>query len=78
MIKKETVDRINVLAKKAKSQGLTDEEKIEQQALRKEYLAAFRENLKKQLDQIEFVEDVEKSQGIDEEHHIIEIEENLN
>ena len=36
------IDRINALAHKAKSVGLTEEEKAEQAELRKEYLAAVR------------------------------------
>ncbi len=42
--------RINALAKKAKQDGLTDAEKTEQQALREEYIKAYRANLKAQLD----------------------------
>ncbi|MGM9613140.1 MAG: DUF896 domain-containing protein [Butyricicoccus sp.] len=44
------IDRINVLAKKAKSEGLTPEETAERQALREEYIAEFRGSLKAQLD----------------------------
>ena len=42
--------RINELAAKAKTTGLTPEEKEEQAALRKEYLAAFRTNFAAMLD----------------------------
>ena len=42
--------RINELAAKAKTQGLTPEEMEERDQLRKEYLAAFRANLELQLD----------------------------
>lgn len=42
--------RINELAAKAKTTGLTPEEKEEQTVLRKEYLAAFRANFAAMLD----------------------------
>ena len=47
------ISRINELAKKAKAEGLSEAEKAEQQALRKEYIAAFRSNLKATLDNME-------------------------
>ena len=50
------IDRINTLAHKAKSVGLTEEEKKEQAALRKEYLATIRMNLRTQLDNIDIKE----------------------
>ena len=46
----EKIARINALAKKAKAEGLTDAEKKEQQALRSEYVAEFRNSLKAQRD----------------------------
>lgn len=39
------IDRINTLAHKAKSVGLTDEEKREQALLREEYLESIRASL---------------------------------
>ena len=41
-MEKEKVARINELAKKSKSQGLTLEEAAEQKALREEYIRDFR------------------------------------
>ena len=47
----EKLDRINELAKKAKSpEGLTDEEKAEQQQLRAEYIAEWRLGVTQVLD----------------------------
>ena len=46
----EKIARINELAKKSKTAGLTEAEKTEQQALRQEYLASVRESLRDQLD----------------------------
>lgn len=48
--------RINELARKAKAEGLTPEEKQEQQVLRQEYIAAFRASTKAQLDSIVLVD----------------------
>ena len=57
MITKEKIDRINELARKAKTEeGLTEEETVERALLRQEYIDAFRENLRSQLENIEFVE----------------------
>ncbi len=61
MITQEMIDRINQLSRKKKAEGLTEEEQIEQKALYIEYIAAFRANLKSQLDMIEIVDDKEKN-----------------
>ncbi len=50
MITQEQIDRINFLARKAKSEGLTEEEALEQKKLRAEYVAAFRQSLETQLE----------------------------
>lgn len=48
----EKIERINVLARKSKAEGLTEEEKAEQQALRREFIDDFKRNLRGQLDNI--------------------------
>ena len=56
-MEQEKIDRINILAKKAKTpEGLTPEETAERDALRKEYIAAFRANLESQLENTVIVE----------------------
>lgn len=50
MMSKDKLDRINVLAKKAKTEGLTNEEKEEQSKLRKEYLNNFRSSFSNQIE----------------------------
>nr|WP_294679980.1 DUF896 domain-containing protein [uncultured Blautia sp.] len=50
------IDRINTLAHKAKSVGLTEAEKLEQAKLRREYIEAVKKNFKAQLNNISVVE----------------------
>ncbi|MDF2839549.1 MAG: hypothetical protein K0Q99_320 [Clostridia bacterium] len=57
MITKEDIERINMLSKKAREQELSDEEKVEQQALRRKYIEYIKSQVKVQLDSIEYVED---------------------
>lgn len=74
MITKEKIDRINVLARKKKAEGLTEEEAKEQQALRAEYLQGIRANLKRQLDAIEIVDpNYEDSYTEEDKAHIAEL-----
>ena len=49
-MEKEKIDRINALAKKQKEKGLTEAEKLEQKALREEYIEGFRRNIRGILD----------------------------
>lgn len=44
------IDRINFLARKAKNEGLTNEEAKEQKELREEYIALFRASMRAQLE----------------------------
>ena len=51
-----TIDRINALARKSKTEGLTPAEKEEQKKLRAEYIAVIRMNMRAQLDNISIQE----------------------
>lgn len=44
------IARINALYHKAKAEGLTEEEKVEQQILRQEYIDSIKSNIRSQLD----------------------------
>ena len=46
------IERINELYHKSKAEGLTEKELQEQQLLRREYIAAIRDNLRGQLNRI--------------------------
>lgn len=52
IVTQDTINRINELYHKSKAEGLTPEEAKEQIELRKEYVAAFRNNLRGTLDTI--------------------------
>jgi uncharacterized protein YnzC (UPF0291/DUF896 family) len=66
MITKEMIDRINLLSRKSKQEGLTEEEKLEQQELRSKYIENIKGQVRHQLDSIEFVED---KRDCGHEHH---------
>ena len=50
------LNRINELSRAAKSRGLSESEKSEQEELRREYIKVFKSNFKAQLDNIEVVD----------------------
>lgn len=56
-VTQEMINRINELARKKKAEGLSEEEAAEQKVLYREYIDAFKANLKAQLDMIEVVDD---------------------
>lgn len=53
----EKIDRINELARKAKAEGLTEEEQKEREVLRQEYLDAIMGNLRRELDNTYIVDE---------------------
>lgn len=50
------IARINELYHKSKAEGLTEAERKEQQVLRREYVDAFKQNLRSQLNHISIEE----------------------
>ncbi len=85
MITREMIDRINQLARKSKQDGLSEEEKQEQQELRKKYVEYIKGQVKQQLASIEFVEDKHQHRhehgpgcGCGHEHHHHEHHHNCN
>ena len=51
------IDRINILARKSKAEGLTEEEKAEQAVLRREYIDAVKASLCAHLDNTYIVDE---------------------
>ncbi len=64
MLEQKDLDRLNELARKAKTSELTEQEQKEREALRKEYLKRFRKSFRQRLENIEisYVEDLEESE----------------
>jgi len=54
------VARINELARKHKTVGLTEQETAERERLRRQYLTRFRSAFRQQLDRIEFTDEPPK------------------
>ena len=55
-MEKKKIDRINELARKQKTEGLTEAESKEQFTLRREYIEAYKQSLVSQLENIRIVE----------------------
>ncbi|ASJ54144.1 DUF896 domain-containing protein [Brevibacillus porteri] len=61
MVSDAEIKRINELVKKSREEGLTEEEKLEQKALRQKYIDAVKLSLRANLDSIRYVEDLEEN-----------------
>ena len=57
VLEQKNIDRINELAQKAKTTGLTEEELSERAALRREYIESYRRSLVAQLDNTYLVDE---------------------
>lgn len=66
----EKIQRINELYHKSKSVGLTEEEAKEQKVLRREFIDAFKRNLRSQLDNISIEEPDGTITDLGEKHGI--------
>ena len=64
----EKIDRINALYRKSKAEGLTEEEKKEQDLLRKEFVASVKSNLRSQLNNIDMVNEDGSVENLEEKY----------
>ena len=64
MVTQEQINRINELSKKSKAEGLTEEEKAEQQKLRRLYIDSFKESLVSQLENTYYIDDTGHTEKI--------------
>ena len=62
MIDPKLIEKINFLANKKKTVGLTEEEQKEQEELRKEYLRLFKAGFRQQLDSIKVVKEYKEDE----------------
>lgn len=68
----EGIKRINELYHKSKTEGLTEEEKREQQILRRDFIDSFKRNLRGNLDNISIQEKDGSITNLGEKHGIKE------
>lgn len=57
MLPKEQIERINALANKSKTKGLTIQEQVEQKKLRDAYIEAFRGGMKNTIEGVKIVDE---------------------
>ncbi len=56
-MKSELIDRINFLAKKSRTEGLSEAEKAEQAELRQQYIAGFRQGFMNTMENVYIVDE---------------------
>ncbi|MBQ7265263.1 MAG: DUF896 domain-containing protein [Firmicutes bacterium] len=61
------IERINELARKNKTEGLTSEEMLERESLRRQYIKLFRQGFKQRLDNIYVVDKDGKERKLKDE-----------
>ncbi|MBQ8040847.1 MAG: DUF896 domain-containing protein [Lachnospiraceae bacterium] len=64
----EGINRINELARKAKAEGLTEEEIKERDILRKQFIADFRANVSSTLNNVDIVNEDGTVENLGERH----------
>lgn len=64
------INRINELARKQRTVGLTDEEKAEQAKLRENYIKAIRADIQSSLDNVTMVNKDGSTSSLKEEHEL--------
>lgn len=57
MLSQDKLDKINHLARKQRDEGLTEEEKKEQEELRAEYIKAFRSGMRNSIEGMKIVDE---------------------
>lgn len=57
MLSQDKLDRINDLARKQRADGLTEEEKKEQEELRQQYIKAFRSGMRNSIEGMKIVDE---------------------
>ncbi len=65
----ELIERINFLARKARTEGLTPEEKDEQARLRQKYIAGFRQGMTNTLENVYIVDENGNKKKVERKGH---------
>jgi len=63
------IERINVLARKDRAEGLSDEEKAEQAQLRAKYIQAFRQGFTNTMSNVYIVDENGNKKKVEKKHN---------